>query len=111
MRGVRTHFGATRALAGVDFDVRLRHADVDVLLLDEPTRGIDVGSKAQMYGRLDRLACGDPESGRPGKAVLLVSSYLPELLGICDRHRRHASRASQRCSSSGCLERTSVDIT
>ncbi len=64
---------------------RLLHADVDVLLLDEPTRGIDVGSKAQIYQLLDQLACGDPATGVPGKGVLLVSSYLPELLGICDR--------------------------
>jgi ribose transport system ATP-binding protein len=57
---------------------RLLHHDVDVLLLDEPTRGIDVGSKAQIYRIIDELACA-------GKAVLMVSSYLPELLGICDR--------------------------
>ena len=57
---------------------RLLHHDVDVLLLDEPTRGIDVASKAQIYQTIDDLA-------RAGKAVLLVSSYLPELLGVCDR--------------------------
>jgi ribose transport system ATP-binding protein len=57
---------------------RLLHHDVDVLLLDEPTRGIDVGSKAQIYRLIDQLAC-------QGKAVLMVSSYLPELLGVCDR--------------------------
>jgi ribose transport system ATP-binding protein len=57
---------------------RLLHHDVDVYLLDEPTRGIDVGSKAEIYGLVDKLALA-------GKAVLLVSSYLPELLGICDR--------------------------
>jgi ribose transport system ATP-binding protein len=57
---------------------RLLHKDVDVLLLDEPTRGIDIGSKAQIYAIVDRLACA-------GKAVLLVSSHLPELLGVCDR--------------------------
>jgi ribose transport system ATP-binding protein len=57
---------------------RLLYHDVDVLLLDEPTRGIDVGSKAQIYDVIDRLAAA-------GKAVLLVSSYLPELLGVCDR--------------------------
>ena len=57
---------------------RLLHHDVDVLLLDEPTRGIDVGSKAQIYRIIDELACA-------GKAVLIVSSYLPELLGVCDR--------------------------
>jgi ribose transport system ATP-binding protein len=63
---------------------RLLHADVDVLLLDEPTRGIDVGSKAQIYQLIDELAAGDPESGRPPKSVLMISSYLPELLGVCD---------------------------
>lgn len=57
---------------------RLLDLDCDLLLLDEPTRGIDIGSKAQLYGVIDRLAC-------EGKAVLVVSSYLPELLGICDR--------------------------
>jgi ribose transport system ATP-binding protein len=57
---------------------RLLHHDVDVLLLDEPTRGIDVGSKAQIYQVIDDLACR-------GKAVLMVSSYLPELMGVCDR--------------------------
>ena len=57
---------------------RLLHHDVDVLLLDEPTRGIDVGSKAEIYQLIDRLAL-------EGKGILLVSSYLPELLGMCDR--------------------------
>jgi ribose transport system ATP-binding protein len=63
---------------------RLLHADVDVLLLDEPTRGIDVGSKAHIYRVIDELAAGDAASGRAPKAVLIVSSYLPELLGVCD---------------------------
>ena len=57
---------------------RLLHHDVDVFLLDEPTRGIDVGSKADIYGLIDELALA-------GKAILIVTSYLPELLGICDR--------------------------
>ncbi len=57
---------------------RLMEHGVDVLLLDEPTRGIDVGSKAQIYRLIDDAVAA-------GKAVLLVSSYLPELLGICDR--------------------------
>ncbi|HYT67299.1 MAG TPA: sugar ABC transporter ATP-binding protein [Vicinamibacterales bacterium] len=62
---------------------RLLHHDVDVLILDEPTRGIDVGSKAQIYRLIDELVA---DSGaRPPKAVLMVSSYLPELLGMCDR--------------------------
>lgn len=64
---------------------RLLHHDCDVLLLDEPTRGIDVGSKAQIYAWIDKLALGDPAQGKQPKAVLVVSSYLPELLGICDR--------------------------
>ncbi len=64
---------------------RLLHADCDVLLLDEPTCGIDVGSKAEVYSLIDKLARGNPDSGREPKAVLLSSSYLPELLGVCDR--------------------------
>ena len=64
---------------------RLLHADCDVLILDEPTRGIDVGSKAQIYKLIDDLAQGDPDQGIAPKAVLMISSYLPELLGTCDR--------------------------
>jgi ribose transport system ATP-binding protein len=59
---------------------RLLHENVDVLLLDEPTRGIDVASKSQIYELLDRLA-----TVSPAKGILLVSSYLPELIGVCDR--------------------------
>jgi ribose transport system ATP-binding protein len=57
---------------------RLLHQDADVVLLDEPTRGIDVQSRAQIYELIDELA-------QHGRAVLMVSSYLPELLGVCDR--------------------------
>jgi ribose transport system ATP-binding protein len=103
---------------------RLLHHDVDVFVLDEPTKGIDVASKAQIYKLIDDLVAGGPErpaphmtmaaapqrgvaperpaphmtmaaapqpdvarpfQGRGPKSVLLVSSYLPELLGICDR--------------------------
>ncbi len=53
-------------------------ADPDILILDEPTRGVDVGSRADLYRIIDELA-------RRGNAVLMVSSYLPELLGVCDR--------------------------
>ena len=56
---------------------RLLHHDCDVLLLDEPTRGIDVASKVTIYEWIGRLAAA-------GKAVLFVSSYIPELLGVCD---------------------------
>ena len=62
---------------------RLLHHDVDVLILDEPTRGIDVGSKAQIYRLIDALVADT--HGASAKAVLMVSSYLPELLGLCDR--------------------------
>jgi ribose transport system ATP-binding protein len=70
---------------------RLLHHDVDILVLDEPTRGIDVGSKAQIYRLIDELVSDrqgrplDQAQGRPAKGVLMVSSYLPELLGLCDR--------------------------
>jgi ribose transport system ATP-binding protein len=64
---------------------RLLHHDVDVLLLDEPTRGIDVGSKAAIYKLIDDLAAGRGTRGGKAKAVIVVSSYFPELLGICDR--------------------------
>jgi ribose transport system ATP-binding protein len=57
---------------------RLLHQDADVLLLDEPTRGIDIGSKAQVYETIAACAAEN-------KAVLMVSSYLPELFGMCDR--------------------------
>ena len=64
---------------------RLLQHDVDVFLLDEPTRGIDVAAKAMIYKLINSLATGSPDEGRPPKAVLMVSSYLPELLGVCDR--------------------------
>lgn len=56
---------------------RLLEHPARILLLDEPTRGIDVGSKAQIYRLIGRLAA-------EGRAVIVVSSYLPELLGLCD---------------------------
>ncbi|WP_329277435.1 multiple monosaccharide ABC transporter ATP-binding protein [Streptomyces sp. NBC_01451] len=50
----------------------------DVLIMDEPTRGIDVGAKFEIYTVIDKLAA-------EGKAVVFISSELPELLGMCDR--------------------------
>jgi ribose transport system ATP-binding protein len=64
---------------------RLMQHDADVLLLDEPTRGIDVAAKVTIYTLINELAGGSATEGRQPKAVLVVSSYLPELLGICDR--------------------------
>jgi len=52
--------------------------DPEVLILDEPTRGIDVGAKYEIYTLINELAAR-------GKAVLVISSELPELLGLCDR--------------------------
>ena len=57
---------------------RWLHTDPQILILDEPTRGIDIGVKAEFYDMIGALA----ESGR---AILLISSELPELLALCDR--------------------------
>jgi putative multiple sugar transport system ATP-binding protein len=53
-------------------------ANPDILILDEPTRGIDVGAKYEIYTIINRLAS-------EGKGVIMISSELPELLGVCDR--------------------------
>jgi putative multiple sugar transport system ATP-binding protein len=53
-------------------------SDPDVLILDEPTRGIDVGAKYEIYTVINSLAA-------QGKAIIVISSELPELLGLCDR--------------------------
>lgn len=69
---------------------RMLENDARVLLLDEPTRGVDVGSKVEIY----RLML---EQAKAGKAIVFVSSYLPELFGVCDRiavmHRGRLSPA------------------
>jgi len=52
--------------------------DPDIIILDEPTRGIDVGAKRDIYLLLGNLV-------RQGKAVIMISSEIPELMGICDR--------------------------
>jgi ribose transport system ATP-binding protein len=57
---------------------RLLYTQADVLLLDEPTRGIDVGAKVDLYRAIGGLAAA-------GKGIIMVSSYLPELFGTCDR--------------------------
>jgi putative multiple sugar transport system ATP-binding protein len=53
-------------------------AGPEVLILDEPTRGIDVGAKYEIYGLINDLAAA-------GKGVVMISSEMPELLGMCDR--------------------------
>jgi putative multiple sugar transport system ATP-binding protein len=53
-------------------------ANPDLLILDEPTRGIDVGAKYEIYTIINRLAA-------EGKAVIVISSELPEVLGVSDR--------------------------
>jgi len=57
---------------------RLLHQQARIILMDEPTRGVDIGSKVQIYEAIAEMA-------EAGASVLLVSSYLPELFGICDR--------------------------
>jgi ribose transport system ATP-binding protein len=57
---------------------RVLHQQAQVLLLDEPTRGIDVGTKAMIYRLMGQEAAA-------GKAIVFVSSYFPELLHVCDR--------------------------
>ena len=50
----------------------------DILFLDEPTRGIDVGAKAEIYRLINEMV-------KSGKTVIMISSELPEILGMCDR--------------------------
>jgi ribose transport system ATP-binding protein len=57
---------------------RLLETQPKVLMLDEPTRGVDIGAKSEIYRIIDDLA-------RAGVAVLVISSELPEIVGICDR--------------------------
>ena len=57
---------------------RLLATTPKVLILDEPTRGVDVGAKSEIYSIIDNLA-------KAGTAILVISSDLPEIIGICDR--------------------------
>ncbi|SJN27326.1 L-arabinose transport ATP-binding protein AraG (TC 3.A.1.2.2) [Marinilactibacillus psychrotolerans 42ea] len=54
------------------------YTNPDILILDEPTRGIDVGAKNEIYKIMNELA-------EEGKSIIVVSSELPELIGLCDR--------------------------
>jgi len=77
----RTPLQAVRTLSGGNQQKvalgRLLHQDATVWLLDEPTRGVDVGSKVHLYEAI-------AEAADAGCAVVIVSSYLPELFGLCD---------------------------
>ena len=53
-------------------------ADSEILILDEPTRGVDVGAKAEIYKLLNTFV-------KAGKAVIMISSEMPEIIGMCDR--------------------------
>jgi ribose transport system ATP-binding protein len=74
-QGVQTLSGGNQQKVAL---ARLLHQEAEILLLDEPTRGIDVGTKATIYRLMGELA-------REGKAILFVSSYVTELLEVCDR--------------------------
>lgn len=52
--------------------------DTDILIFDEPTRGIDVGAKLEIYELMNRPVA-------KGKSIIMISSELPEVLGMCDR--------------------------
>ena len=52
-------------------------ADSDIIIMDEPTRGIDVGAKSEIYRLMGKLV-------RQGKSIIMISSEMPELLGMCD---------------------------
>lgn len=57
---------------------KLLTADLDILILDEPTKGVDVGAKSAIYDIISELACS-------GYGIILVSSEMPEIIGMCDR--------------------------
>ena len=52
--------------------------NADIIILDEPTRGIDIGAKYEIYLIMNRLV-------KEGKSIIMISSEMPELIGICDR--------------------------
>jgi ABC-type sugar transport system ATPase subunit len=56
----------------------LMKTNLKILIIDEPTRGIDVGAKAEIYSIMDELA-------HKGLAIIMMSSEMPEILGMCDR--------------------------
>ena len=75
LQAVRTLSGGNQQKISLG---RLLHQDAEILLLDEPTRGIDIGAKTEIYALIRQLAAD-------GKAILLVSSELPEILALSSR--------------------------
>jgi len=72
--------------------------DPDILIMDEPTRGIDVGAKSEIYRIMDNLA-------KQGKAIILISSEMPELLGMSDRIIvMHEGRITGEFSAGNCSQ-------
>ena len=53
-------------------------ADSDIIIMDEPTRGIDVGAKSEIYRLMGNLV-------KEGKSIIMISSEMPEVIGMCDR--------------------------
>lgn len=88
------------------------HLNPDVLILDEPTRGIDVGAKYEIYTIINELA-------EQGKSIIMISSELPEILGMCDRvyimndgrivGETNASEASQE-SIMHCIQESNKEV-
>ena len=81
----------------------LAREDLKVLIVDEPTRGIDVGARAEIYGILGRLA-------EKGTAIMMISSELPEIINLCDRvYVMNAGRITGELDSSD-LEITQEEV-
>ena len=57
---------------------KVLEADTEILILDEPTRGVDVGAKAEIYNIMDQMT-------KEGKSIILISTDLPEVIGMSDR--------------------------
>ena len=73
-----------------------------IVLFDEPTRGVDVGAKYEIYKLINQLA-------EEGVAVLMISSYMPELIGMCDRIEvMHEGRAERGTNAGGFQRREHI---
>ncbi|MCH1981463.1 sugar ABC transporter ATP-binding protein [Ruminococcus sp. OA3] len=76
--------------------------DPDILIVDEPTRGIDVGAKYEIYTIMDKLAA-------QGKCVIVISSEMPEIIGICDRvYVMNEGRIVGELNKQECISQTEI---